>query len=80
MFFLRGSEKKEYVLQSRETWVKRCEAARRAEDAAREAEHIFKISVERFLAAKEVEEARSKEVAEKPPKAITRRVENWRLT
>ena len=27
--------------------------------------HIFKISVERFLAAKEVEEGRAKEVAEK---------------
>ena len=63
--FLRGREEKEEFIQSHETWVKRCEAARRAEDTAREAGHIFKISVERFLAAKEVEEARSKEVSEK---------------
>ena len=53
------------MIQSHETWVKRCEEARRAEDAAREAGHIFKISDERFLAAKEVEEARSTEAAEK---------------
>ena len=63
--FLRGREKREEFIQRHETWVKRREEARGAEDAAREARHIFKISVERFLAGKEVEEGRSKEVAEK---------------
>ena len=63
--FLRGREKREEFIQSHETWVKRCEEARRAEDAAREAGHIFKISVERSLAEKENEEVRSKEVAAK---------------
>ena len=62
---LRGREKREVFILSHETCVKRRDEARRAEDAAREAGHIFKISVERFLAAKEVEEARSKEVSEK---------------
>ena len=62
--FFRGKEKREFI-QSHEAWVKRCEAARRAEDAAPEARHIFNISVEKFLAAKEVEQGRSKDVAEK---------------
>ena len=63
--FFRGKEKREEFIQSHEAWVKRCEAARRAEEAAPEARHIFKISVEMFLAAKEVEQGRSNDVADK---------------
>ena len=63
--FLSGREKKEESEQGDESWVKRCEEAHGAEDAAREAENVFKISVQKCLAAEKLEEEGSKEVAEK---------------
>ena len=70
--FQRGKEKKEEFVRCCEMWLERCNealrangAARESGDAAREAERTYRQSSEHVLAAKEVEEERSKEVAEK---------------
>ena len=71
--------------------VERCNEARRANgaareagDAAREAESTYRQSMEHVLAPKEVEEERSKEVAEKvwqtSQKVTTTRLKTWKPT
>ena len=67
---MRGRGKKGKFIQNYETWVTRCAEVRRAEDAARKAENIFKMSFEKCLAAQEVEEEQSKDVTEKVWQAI----------
>ena len=67
--FQRGKEKKEEFVRCCEMWLERCNEALRANgaarEAAREAESTYRQSMKHVLAAKEVEEERSKEVAEK---------------
>ena len=67
---MRGQRKKGKFIQIYEMWVTRCAEVRRAEDAARKAENIFKMNFEKCLAAQEVEEEQSKDVTEKVWQAI----------
>ena len=46
-------------------WIQRCEEARWAEDAARQAENVCKNDIEHFLASRDAGETRAKEAAEK---------------
>ena len=62
MIFLRGKEEKDRAMKRGSSDAKRPAGPKKL---PAEAGHIFKISVERFLAAKEVEEGRAKDVAEK---------------
>ena len=61
----RNVEKKENLVQSRGLWIQRCEEARWAENAARQAENVCKNDIEHVLASRDAGETRAKEAAGK---------------
>ena len=59
----RSEEKMEQMVRSHGIWIQRCEEARQAEDAARQAENPFKKGHRKNLSSRDAGDMRTKEVA-----------------